>query len=378
MDTTDNEFKSDIVEIAVEKYKAGRLSRRGFLTAMGALGLVPMLGSKMASAADKPSELVLCNFGGQAAVIMHDVLGKAFTEETGIPVRVDGAGPSPGKVRAMVESGAVVWDVCDSGVGSAMFMNKAHAIQDIDYSIVDKSKVLKGTALPFCVGNYVFSYALAYNPSKCPNGVPKTWADVWNVEKFPGMRTFRKSVRGMLESAAMAMGVERDKVYEFLDDDGIKAACDMYRKLRENIIVWGSGSDSQNLFLQGEVAMGKIYSTRGYLLKDQMEEGTFEMTYNGAVLQPGAWVVPKNNPAGTKAAMQFIASAQDPGRQLEMFKALGNGPINPEAAAKVPASLSKWNPSSPENVAVQVMYSDEWYGKHQLPAEELYINALIN
>ena len=148
MDTSERHFQSDLAEIAAEKYKAGTLSRRGFLTAMGALGLVPLLGNRAIAQA---SEVVVCNWGGQASDILRDLLGKAFEEETGIPVRVDGAGPSAGKVRAMVESGAVVWDVCDSGAGSAIVMNGAGVIQNIDYSIVDKSKVLDGTAGLWCV-----------------------------------------------------------------------------------------------------------------------------------------------------------------------------------------------------------------------------------
>lgn len=374
MDTSDRHFQSDLAEIAAEKYKAGTLSRRGFLSAMGALGLVPLLGNRALAQA---TEVVVCNWGGQASDILRDLLGKAFEEETGIPVRVDGDGPSPGKVRAMVESGAVVWDLCDSAAGSAMVMNDAGVIQEIDYSIVDKGKVLEGTALPFAVGNYIFSYAMAYNPTMLPDGVPQSWADVWNVKDFPGMRTFRKSVRGQLETAAQAMGIAKEEVYDFLDDEGIKAAIAKFRELRDNIIVWGSGSDSQNLFLQNEVAMGNIYSTRAFLLKDQMEPGTFKMTYDGALLQPGMWVVPKNNPAGAETAMKFIATAQDPQLQADWFVAIGNGPINPAAAQLVPAELSEWNPNTPENVAKQVIYNDEWYGKNQVAAEELYIDALI-
>ncbi|MCB2130648.1 MAG: extracellular solute-binding protein [Rhodobacteraceae bacterium] len=374
MEKIDTEFKSDLIEIAAERYKSGRLSRRGFVSAMGALGLVPLLGDRAMAQA---SELVVCNWGGQASEILAELLGKAYEAETGIPVRVDGAGPSAGKVRAMVESGAVVWDVCDSGAGSAIVMNEAGVIQEIDYNIVDRNKVLKGTALPFAIGNYVFSYALSYNPTMLPGGTPRTWADVWNVEAFPGMRTFRKSVRGQLEAAALAMGVAKEDVYTFLDDEGIKAAIAKFRALRDNIIVWGSGADSQNLFLQGEVAMGNIYSTRAFLLRDQMEPGTFEMTFDGAVLQPGMWVVPKNNPAGTEAAMNFIATCQNPELQAEWFAAIGNAPINPAAAELVPAELAFLNPNSPENVAKQVIYNDEWYGKNQVSAEELYIDALI-
>lgn len=374
MDTGDTHFKSDLMQIAAEKYQAGTLSRRGFLGAMGALGVVPFMGGRAFAQA---SELVVCNWGGEASDILRDLLGAAFEAETGIPIRVDGDGPSPGKVRAMVESGAVVWDVCDSGAGSAIVMDQAGVIQPIDYAIVDRAKVLEGTALPFSIGNYIFSYVLAHNPTMLPDGAPQNWVDVWDTERFPGMRTFRRSVRGQLESAALAMGVARQDVYAFLDDEGIAAAIDKFRSLRDNIITWSTGSESQNLFLQGEVAMGNIYSTRAFLLKDQMRPGTFQMTFEDAVLQPGMWVVPKDNPAGTETAMRFIATAQDPQLQADWFAAIGNGPINPEAANLIPAELAEWNPNTPENVARQVIYSDEWYGRNQVSAEELYIDALI-
>ena len=375
-ETTDFEAKRDIAEIAVERYKQGRLTRRGFIAAMGALGILPALNSKVSAQA---KEIVVVNWGGTAKDVLQEVMCDTYTAETGIPVVVDGSGPSAGKIRAMVESGAVVWDLCDSGAGSAIILEQQGMTQPIDYSIVDKSKVLDGTAYTNGVGNYVYSYVLATNPKMLGGNVPQSWEDVWNVKDFPGMRTFRKSVRGQLESATMAQGVAPEDVYEVLGtEDGIAAAIAKFRELRDNIIVWGSGSDSQNLFLQEEVAIGNIWSTRAHLLKDQMDEGAFQVSFNGGVIAPGIWVVPKDNPAGSEEVMKFIAHAQDPALQVKWLEMIGSGPINPEAAALVPAELAPWNPSSPENLATQILYNDEWYAKNQVSAEEMYIDALIN
>ena len=375
-ETTDFEAKRDIAEIAVERYKQGRLTRRGFIAAMGALGILPALNSKVSAQA---TEIVVVNWGGTAKDVLQEVMCDTYTAETGIPVVVDGSGPSAGKIRAMVESGAVVWDLCDSGAGSAIILEQQGMSQPIDYSIVDKSKVLEGTAYTNGVGNYVYSYVLATNPKMLGGNVPQSWEDVWNVKDFPGMRTFRKSVRGQLESATMAQGVAPEDVYEVLGtEDGIAAAIAKFRELRDNIIVWGSGSDSQNLFLQEEVAIGNIWSTRAHLLKDQMDEGAFQVSFNGGVIAPGFWVVPKDNPAGSEEVMKFIAHAQDPALQVKWLEMIGSGPINPEAAALVPAELAPWNPSSPENLATQILYNDEWYAKNQVSAEEMYIDALIN
>lgn len=373
----DFDNRRDLAEIAAVRFREGRLTRRGFLTAMTALGILPAIGAGKAHAA--ASELVVVNWGGKAADVLKEVLADTYQAATGMPVVIDGSGPSAGRIRAMVESGAVVWDVCDSGAGSAIILAEGGFTQPIDYSVVDKTKVLDGTAYSHGVGNYVYSYVLASNPKLLGGTTPTSWEDVWNVKDFPGMRTFRKSVRGMLESATMARGVVPKDVYEALGtDDGINAAIAKFRELREHIIVWGSGSDSQNLFLQEEVSIGNIWSTRAHLLKDQMDEGSFAVSFNGGVIAPGIWVVPKNNPAGTAEAMKFIAHGQDPALQVKWLELLGSGPINPAAAALVPEALQKWNPSSPENLVNQILYNDEWYAKNQIAAEEKYVDALIN
>ncbi len=118
-DTTDYEAKLDLVEIAAYRYREGRLTRRGFISAMAALGILPALGSKALAQA---KELVVVNWGGRPTEVLQEVLGDTYTAATGVKVIVDGSGPSGGKIRAMVESGAVVWDLCDSGMGTAIIL----------------------------------------------------------------------------------------------------------------------------------------------------------------------------------------------------------------------------------------------------------------
>ena len=52
--------------------------------------------------------------------------------------------------------------------------------------------------------------------------------------------------------------------------------------------------------------------------------------------------------------MKFIASAQDPQKQLVMFDKLGQGPANPAADALIPADKKRINPVDPENMKKQI------------------------
>ncbi|MFN3294710.1 MAG: hypothetical protein ACK414_14870, partial [Gemmobacter sp.] len=61
--------------------------------------------------------------------------------------------------------------------------------------------------------------------------------------------------------------------------------------------------------------------------------------------------------------------------QIELFKAMGNGPANPAASALVPADMKHIDPGQPENLALQVLQNGHWYeepsGKGNLTNDEL-------
>ena len=56
------------------------------------------------------------------------------------------------------------------------------------------------------VGAIVYNFILAYDGAKIADG-PKSWADFWDVKKFPGKRAMRQGPKTNLEIALMADGV---------------------------------------------------------------------------------------------------------------------------------------------------------------------------
>ena len=51
------------------------------------------------------------------------------------------------------------------------------------------------------VGAIVYSFILAYDGDKIKSDPPKSWADFWNVQKWPGKRALRKGPKTTLEIA---------------------------------------------------------------------------------------------------------------------------------------------------------------------------------
>jgi putative spermidine/putrescine transport system substrate-binding protein len=74
--------------------------------------------------------------------------------------------------------------------------------------------------------------------------------------------------------------------------------------------------------------------------------------------------------------MRFIASTQDPAGQIELFKILGNSPVNPAAAAQVPADMKALDAGSAENYAKQIPADAEWYAANAATAVQQYLDAI--
>ena len=330
------------------------LSRRRLLALAAATGIAPAMLGRSAQAA--PPEVVLCNWGGDAIPAFKSAFVEPYEAQTGGKLVLDGSGPANGKVRAMVEARNVAWDLCDSGVTGLAELAPRGLLTEIDYATVDKAKVLPGFAYKYGVCNYMFSTVQAWDTAKV-QGTP-TLSDFFDLKKIPGKRMIRKDSQAMLELALLADGVPVDKLYP-LD---VPRAFAKFAGIKDALLTWTTGAQSQSYLRDGEVAMGWLWHTRANLLKRDTG-GKIDWTFRDGLLQPGLWTVPKGNPAGAQA-MVAIAAMQAPAGQVKLLAALSNGPANPAAAALVPAELKGVDPSSAENAAVQGKIDAEWYAAH--------------
>lgn len=363
-------FAEDCALIAAERLRRGEIDRRSFVKALGLLGLAPVaLKFASGSAAAQAKELVVVNWGGPAMEAYANAWGAPFEKASGTKVIIDGTGPLASKIKAMVEAKAVTWDVCDTGTGTTLVLAKQDVLEDIDYTIVDKAKMAPEFAYQQGCANYMFSFVLTYNKAKLASA-PTGWKDFWDLKKFPGGRTLRKQPNGMLEACMMAAGRSQKDIYPI----DLNLAMSKLKEIKDSVVAWGSGSQSQEVFRTGEVVMGNIWHTRANLLRRDTQ-GEIVWNWQDGIVTAGMWNVPKGNPAGKETAMKFIASAQDPASQIELFKVMGNGPANPAAASMVPADMRDIDPGQPENMKLQVLQSGYWYeepsGKGKLTNDEL-------
>lgn len=363
-------FHQDCAALLRERTEGQTVNRRQFLTIAAALGLSPAL-FRLTPAAAQAKEVVVVNWGGDAVTAMGKAWAEPFMKQAGAPkVVVDGSGPSSAKIKLMVESGRVTWDVVDRNLIAALELGRQNLLEKIDYAIVDKNKVRPAHAGEWGVGSYIYANVLTYQTDAFGGRTPASWKDFWNLKDFPGKRALRKHIDGQLEAALLADGVPADKLYPI----DVKRALDKIKSIKAQTVFWSTGAESQQLFRDKEVVMGGLWNTRAEVARKE-SAGKVSYTYNEGSAWVGAWLVPKGNPAG-KDVFKFVASSQDPAGQVELFKMLGNGPVNPAASASVPADLKPWDPGSPENYAKQIPADPEWYAANSATVLNQYLEAI--
>ena len=93
----------------------------------------------------------------------------------------------------------------------------------------------------------------------------------------------------------MADGVAGDALYP-LDMDRALAKI---KSIKDDSLYWGSGSEAHSMCVNGEVSMGMIWQNRGRNIENDTD-GRFKLVNNQALAMPGAYIVPKGNPAGLR------------------------------------------------------------------------------
>jgi len=279
-------------------------------------------------------------------------------KKLGITINQDSIPDAWPAIKSQVASGKPIWDVVDVPTGYCLRGGEQGLIEKLDFA-----KLPNGAAMPeayrspYSVAYEFYSSVLAYSQKAFPNGAPSSWADFWDVKKFPGRRALRNHPIATLEAALMADGVAPDKLYP-LDVDRA------FRKLEEikpNITVWWtSGAQSAQLLNDGEVDMVMAWNGRVSALISEGAKVGF--TFNQGILQSTSLCILKDAP-NAATAVRFLNEAVDPVHQANLPLNIDYGPANPKAfdTGVIPPERAAQLPSAPDNARKQALMSYAWW-----------------
>lgn len=320
--------------------------------------------------------VTIASWGGSYQEAQSKALFEPAAADSGIEVKQETYG-GMSDVRLQVETGAVTLDIVASGSGSAARAAEEGLLEKLDFSVIDVSTFYDGLYTDYCLGGDVFSTVYAWNTDTYGQDGPQSWADYWDVEKFPGTRAYRAKVAGALEPALMADGVAPEDVYEVLSsEEGIERALDKIRELKPHIAVfWTSGAQHAQLMKDGEVDMTTGWNGR---FDNAAKDGAkVAYSFNQALLDYDCFAVPKGAP-NKDTAMEFLNLISQAKYQANLPKYITYGPTNKAAydVADVDPAVLKALPSHPDNAVLQLPVSLEWYAKWETVAAEMYEEML--
>ena len=318
----------------------------------GALGLSLLGACGGASARD----MVFTSWGGTTQDAQKQAWVAPFEKSSGLTVKLDGP-TDYGKLKAMVDSGNVEWDVVDVEGDFAAAAAKAGLLEPLDFALINKSELDPRFTAADYIGSFYYSFVLGYNKDALGGKEPKTWADLFDTKTYPGKRTFYKwSAPGVLEIALLADGVPADKLYP-LDLDRAFKKLDT---IKSDIVWWSGGAQSQQLLASGEAPIGAFWNGRVFAVQKDVPSVSLSWAQN--LTAADVLVVPKG--AKNKAeAMKFLAEASSAKPQADFASLTSYAPINTQSAKLMPAAEAATLPD--QHTASQINLDMTYWAAHR-------------
>jgi putative spermidine/putrescine transport system substrate-binding protein len=249
-----------------------------------------------------------------------------------------------------------MWDVVDTG-DFTPFVHCGTLFQKLDFTKIDVSKIPPGQVGECSVPAMNYAVMFLYNKDKYKDNPPQNWTDFFDIEKFPGTRGipgYADPEGYMVELGLLADGVPKDQLFPADIDRGLNK----WRSIRENLVPWTTGAESQQMLESGEADMVMVWSGRGKAA-----------LANGANYAPvwQDWIVVKDQlaiPIGVKdtdASHALINAYLGKQAQEVMAQETSYSPINVDAQPKVDQLTAEFMTNTPEKQAMAYNQNVEFW-----------------
>jgi putative spermidine/putrescine transport system substrate-binding protein len=348
--------------------------RRTFTAAAAATTLAPfMIWSRRATAAE---QLIVRTPGGVFDDVKKETVYDPFRKETGIEVVPVAA--TNAKLMAMMKSGQHELDLIDIGDSTLLELERSNYLVPIDYSAfkftnpADIDPVVKRK---FQIGSFIYAMLLAYNTKAIkPGSEPKSWAEFWDIKKFPQRRTLPDMASGTpsLEFALLADGVPMDKLYPIDIDRAFKAMSRVRPAIPK---FWDTGALSSTMLTDNEVAMGALWSTRVQVAMDQGAPLNVQWNQNALLAQAYGIPVGAKNPALALRFIDYSSSPDVQARWLNKYKAI---PVNTKAYGATSKDVIDPATKTPYTRSKGFLLDINWWADNRVKVGETWAKWIIS
>lgn len=321
---------------------------RGWACLAGIAALAASLAACGSSSDLRP--LTVVGWGGSSQDAHRKAYWTSFSRTTGIPLREDSWRGGVGVIRTKVVGGDASWDIVQVETEDLILGCEEGLFQRLDWAALGGRNAFLPAAVHDCgVGAMLWSYVIGYDGDRIKGPGPQSWADFWDVKRFPGKRGMRKTPKYSLEFALMADGVPADQVYPTLrTPQGVDRAFRKLDEIKPDVIWWTSISQVPDLLGSREVVMS-VTSPGRLIVANRTEGRNFKLDWHGNIYAVDYWVILANSPRKAEAA-QLLRYMTQPENQMRLASHIPTGLTNIEANRRVDPKLKRDTPSDPANM----------------------------
>ncbi len=305
--------------------------------------------------------VVFASWGGAFQDALRSAMLEPAARGTGLTVKEDTTNGIQ-DVRAQITARRVAWDVTEQELPTCETLKRDRMLDPIDYAVVKTDGIGKELINSHYVGFINFTKVIAYQVDTYGSNGPQTWADFWNVAKYPGKRSMYGKVNYALEAALMADGVAIADVYKVLaTKDGQERAWRKLAVIVPHVTVWyRGGSQSAQLLRDGEVDIIHMGHNR---VESVIASGRkVGYRFDGGTMDIDGLLVPAGAPNRANA-MTLIDAMLGAEAQARLAKLMPLGPVNVRAfdtGILTDAEIRKIN-TYPENYGKQLLVDPNFY-----------------
>lgn len=237
--------------------------------------------------------------------------------------------------------------------------------EPIDEQIVERTDVLPVARGQYSISDYLYAGGIGYatsGRSNAPKNPPQTWADFFDVEKFPGRRGLRSKIGETLELALMGDGVPASELYPCDIDRAFKAL----DRIKPHIGHWiGAQAQTVTLIEQNELDFDYMYSNQAMAAQNSGLNIGYSKQQNVLGL---SYTVVLRGSRNRESAMRLLNHIVSRKSQTAMTNQTGMAPLIRDVLTNVDPKVRPWlpDPMDKNNVITDI----EWWAKHE---EELGI-----
>ena len=283
---------------------------------------------------------------------IKEVFVHPFSAATGIATQTEAWEGGIESLRSQAKSADNTWDLLMVDSEELAIGCSEGLFEKLDWSAIGGKDHYLPMAVSDCgVGASVSSLVLAWDRDKFP--ATPTWADFWDVAKYPGKRGLHNGVRGNLEFALIADGVSPGDVYKVLATaDGVDRAFRRLDQLKPYIVWWNDDAEAAKILTTGDVLMTSA-SAPAITMVDRNAHRNFGVQWTGSLYEVDSWAILKGSP-NLRAATQFLYFAGTSAIEARLVSSFGEGGLAKGANDGLPADVAQTSPTTPTNLNAAV------------------------